>query len=192
MPDKKINELPDESGMTTADTDKLIFIGDPADGKLFHGKKPDRNFANTDLTATGDREHNFNNKSLLINNVLAFQVDGSDKRLTLDNTPSFLIQTNDGTYTAQCGGSTSDVIFFGITETATPSNGTSFVANMAGGDTYARMVTNKGLDATSITITPTTIEIKGIKEFADNTAAIAGGLTLGMLYRTGDVLKIVH
>src|SRR4051794_8969366 len=40
MPDKKINELPDESGMTTADTDKLIFIGDPADGKLFKGIKP--------------------------------------------------------------------------------------------------------------------------------------------------------
>jgi hypothetical protein len=40
MPDKKINELPDESGMTTADADKLIFIGDPADGKLYKGIKP--------------------------------------------------------------------------------------------------------------------------------------------------------
>jgi hypothetical protein len=30
------------------------------------------------------------------------------------------------------------------------------------------------------------------QEFADNTAAIAGGLTFGDTYRTGDLLKIVH
>lgn len=32
----------------------------------------------------------------------------------------------------------------------------------------------------------------GILEFADNAAAITGGLTIGKLYRTGDLLKIVH
>lgn len=31
-----------------------------------------------------------------------------------------------------------------------------------------------------------------ILEYADNTAAISGGLTVGAFYRTGDVLKIVH
>ena len=30
------------------------------------------------------------------------------------------------------------------------------------------------------------------REYADNTAAKAGGLTDGQLYRTGDLLKIVH
>jgi len=30
------------------------------------------------------------------------------------------------------------------------------------------------------------------QEFADNAAAVAGGLTTGMLYRTGDAVKIVH
>lgn len=32
----------------------------------------------------------------------------------------------------------------------------------------------------------------GAPEYADNTAAIAGGLFVGQVYRTGDVLKIVH
>ena len=30
------------------------------------------------------------------------------------------------------------------------------------------------------------------REYADNAAAIAAGLTAGQLYRTGDFLKIVH
>ena len=32
----------------------------------------------------------------------------------------------------------------------------------------------------------------GVQEFTDNAAAIAGGLTAGTHYRTGDLLKIVH
>lgn len=32
----------------------------------------------------------------------------------------------------------------------------------------------------------------GVQEFADNAAAIAGGLAVGTHYRTGDILKIVH
>lgn len=40
--------------------------------------------------------------------------------------------------------------------------------------------------------TSTGIRITGISEYADNTAAIAGGLTTGDVYRTGDLLKIVH
>jgi len=40
--------------------------------------------------------------------------------------------------------------------------------------------------------TSTGIKISGVSEYADNTAAIAGGLTTGDVYRTGDLLKIVH
>ena len=36
------------------------------------------------------------------------------------------------------------------------------------------------------------LKIQGVSEYADNTAAIAAGLTTGQLYRTGDLLKIVH
>ena len=38
----------------------------------------------------------------------------------------------------------------------------------------------------------TGINISGVSEYADNTAAIAAGLTTGDVYRTGDLLKIVH
>lgn len=31
-----------------------------------------------------------------------------------------------------------------------------------------------------------------IQEFADNAAAITGGLSVGQIYRTGDNLKVVH
>lgn len=34
--------------------------------------------------------------------------------------------------------------------------------------------------------------LPGIVEYADNAAAITGGLVVGQRYRTGDLLKIVH
>lgn len=37
-----------------------------------------------------------------------------------------------------------------------------------------------------------TIVIANVPIYADNAAAVAGGLAIGKLYRTGDVLKIVH
>ena len=36
------------------------------------------------------------------------------------------------------------------------------------------------------------LKVQGVSEYADNAAAIAAGLTTGQLYRTGDLLKIVH
>ena len=32
----------------------------------------------------------------------------------------------------------------------------------------------------------------GVNEYADNQAAVTAGLSVGKVYRTGDVLKIVH
>lgn len=32
----------------------------------------------------------------------------------------------------------------------------------------------------------------GVSEYADNAAAVAAGLAVGKVYRTGDVMKIVH
>ena len=37
-----------------------------------------------------------------------------------------------------------------------------------------------------------TLSIVGLSEYADNAAALVGGLIAGDLYRTGDLLKIVH
>jgi hypothetical protein len=36
------------------------------------------------------------------------------------------------------------------------------------------------------------IVVANTPQYADNASAIAGGLTVGQIYRTGDVLKIVH
>jgi len=36
------------------------------------------------------------------------------------------------------------------------------------------------------------LQVLGIVEYADNAAALAGGLTAGAFYRTGDLLKVVH
>jgi len=43
-----------------------------------------------------------------------------------------------------------------------------------------------------IETTSTGIKVTGVLEYGDNAAAIAGGLTTGDVYRTGDLLKIVH
>ena len=47
-------------------------------------------------------------------------------------------------------------------------------------------------NSSKLETTSTGIKISGVSEYADNTAAIAGGLTTGDVYRTGDLLKIVH
>lgn len=41
-------------------------------------------------------------------------------------------------------------------------------------------------------LTATSFVLSNVQEYADNAAAIAAGLTVGRVYRTGDVLKIVH
>lgn len=41
-------------------------------------------------------------------------------------------------------------------------------------------------------LTATSFILSNVQEYADNTAAITAGLNAGQVYRTGDVLKIVH
>lgn len=52
----------------------------------------------------------------------------------------------------------------------------------------AKSVGNGLLDWNVVLLVPTT----GTPEYADNNAAIAAGLNPGNIYRTGDILKIVH
>lgn len=51
---------------------------------------------------------------------------------------------------------------------------------------YIRFTNTAGLEVGA------SVSVVGIMEYADNAAAVAAGLTAGALYRTGDVLKIVH
>lgn len=41
-------------------------------------------------------------------------------------------------------------------------------------------------------LTATSFILSNVQEYANNAAAIAGGLQNGQVYRTGDLLKIVH
>ncbi len=56
--------------------------------------------------------------------------------------------------------------------------------------------TNVKVDDTNSTITNISVlgkyQFDNVAEYTDNAAALLGGLTTGMIYRTGDNLKIVH
>ena len=72
----------------------------------------------------------------------------------------------------------------------TTGNTTSlFIIGNGTGTTYRSDVVI--VDSTGMTVSGT-FKITGVLEYADNDAAIAGGLTIGDVYRTGDDLKIVH
>lgn len=45
---------------------------------------------------------------------------------------------------------------------------------------------------TTLTTTPDTAKLAALIEYADNAAAVTAGLVVGDLYRTADVLKVVH
>ena len=47
-------------------------------------------------------------------------------------------------------------------------------------------------NALRLSTTNTGVKITGVNQYADNAAALAGGLTVGDVYRTGDLLKIVN
>lgn len=36
------------------------------------------------------------------------------------------------------------------------------------------------------------LNLESVSEYTDNAAAVSGGLSVGDVYRTGDILKIVH
>jgi catechol 2,3-dioxygenase-like lactoylglutathione lyase family enzyme len=87
------------------------------------------------------------------------------------------------------------------------SNGTGSLYIRPGSGGTIQLETNSGVDMISTNATDVRIyasgnervrvknigiNIQNVPTYADNTAAIAGGLTTGDVYRTGDLLKIVH
>tara|TARA_R110000868_G_scaffold269298_1_gene528689 strand:- start:17 stop:280 length:264 start_codon:yes stop_codon:yes gene_type:complete len=68
----------------------------------------------------------------------------------------------------------------GTSVDGTPPNGTY---NFTPAELLALFEANFNAPAIVIADTP---------EYADNTAALLGGLIIGQIYRTGDYLKIVH
>lgn len=114
-------------------------------------------------------------------------VNGGAFSLTYQNLSLFRIQNGDitigGIYDFTTG---VDLLAYNATNssnlTLDPLSGLKFQYTTLAGPTVN----------TSLEVTPTGVKFTGIQEFADNAAAITGGLTTGYIYRTGDNLKIVH
>lgn len=60
------------------------------------------------------------------------------------------------------------------------------------GSTEKMRITSAGRVGIGTNAPTSKLHVVGIVEYADNTAAKAGGLTVGAIYRTGEVLKIVY
>lgn len=71
-----------------------------------------------------------------------------------------------------------------VVDGSTASTGLLYVGQNNGAETFS--VSKTGA------IAGDTLKLSGVLEYADNAAAIVGGLTTGTVYRTGDLLKIVH
>ena len=54
------------------------------------------------------------------------------------------------------------------------------------------VITTQGRVGIGTTDPQSPLQVVGLPEYADNAAAVAGGLTAGAFYRTGDLLKVVH
>jgi hypothetical protein len=78
---------------------------------------------------------------------------------------------------------------------AAPILGDKLVGTKIGGnpvDSTFNFTIAELLALISSNLTAASFTISGVTEYADNAAAITGGLNIGQVYRTGDLLKIVH
>ena len=125
----------------------------------------------------GAVETRFLKSTLHFDNVKAKFGDGGDLEIYHDGSNSYIKDTGTGFLNIQ-------------------SDAALVLANGAG-EPYFIGTSNGSVklyydNSTKFETTSTGIKISGVSEYADNTAALAGGLTTGDVYRTGDLLKIVH
>lgn len=129
----------------------------------FPTESQDRHFFNTNLTATGNRTHNGNNKTITINSLGGWTMtsgtgDVSYGSLGLDSLV-FAIDAPDINIDA-----TDDLFLLG---------GPASVSTIFLMDTGIEIENNDGV-----------IKITSLPVYADDTAAGVGGLTAGRIYRT--------
>lgn len=153
------------------------------------GGGSDTHFANTDLTATGNRTHNFRNYDLTIDSLNTLSLFSGSSASNFSGIYSRPIEISLSNVSGENSQKASDV-----------SVGSEYVILRTdnGGSTAMSLwlQPNKvsiydGFSNTNAAVR-TRLNIGAVKNFADNAAAIAGGLVVGDIYRNGDVLQIVH
>ena len=126
----------------------------------------------------GDENVRFSKNVKFSDSVHAVFGNSADLKIYHDGSNSFVQDTGTGALFLEGNGEVR------IRKSATSEIMSKFIADGAVELYYDNV---KKLETTN-----TGIRIAGVSEYADNTAAIAGGLTTGDVYRTGDLLKIVH
>jgi hypothetical protein len=72
------------------------------------------------------------------------------------------------------------------------SNSSNLIMNAVSGLRFQYVNVPASTTISSLDVNGSGIKLTGVQEYADNSAAVAAGLPIGYIYRTGDVLKIVH
>lgn len=80
-----------------------------------------------------------------------------------------------------------------VTGNTDDSGDLAFFTTQISQNTGERMrITSNGRVGIGTSQPTSPLQVTNIPEYADNSAAISGGLTAGAFYRTGDILKVVH
>ncbi len=78
---------------------------------------------------------------------------------------------------------------------ASPILGDKLIGTKIGGnpeDSTFNFTVAELLTLISSNLTATSFKLSNVAQYADNAAAVTAGLNIGQVYRTGDLLKIVH
>jgi hypothetical protein len=171
-----------------------IFVGDSGDLQIYH----DGSHSYIEDAGTGDLRIKTNSAIAFLGNAnedMIVAVNNGAVSLYYDNSKKF--ETTSAGIDVSGQVSVNDyLVHNGDTNTYLGYNGADSFELVVGGtqkitaDTNAVYLRYQG--AAKLETRSTGIKITGVSEYADNTAAIAGGLTTGDVYRTGDLLKIVH
>ena len=119
----------------------------------------------------------FSKNTIHTDNIKANFGNGSDLQIYHDGSHSYIQDTGTGDLKLQAS---NDIFLL-------DSSSNVMIEASEGGSVDLFHNGSKKFETTN-----TGIKITGVNQYADNAAALAGGLTVGDVYRTGDLLKIVN
>lgn len=151
------------------------------------GGGSDTNFATSNLTFTGDRTHTLgtnylklvNTSSGYFEHITGDQTFVSDYSRLMNNAPFFTVEHYDATNNI-----TTSIL-------STLSSGGQVKLSAQSGVGNSQVIAS-ATDGVTLFNGDGKILLLNVNEYTDNAAAVAAGAATGTVYRTGDILKIVH